>query len=162
MNRYFEIIKHLHENDIRYLLAGGLASNLYGAERATRDIDLIIDFEKENLNKFEKVVKSLGFSELLPLFARDLWDPKYRKMLLEEKNLIAFTYFNAPRGELVIDLILNAPKSFEIMWSAKSTRYNEGIPLHMVNVDHLIEMKELANRPQDVYDVMQLKRLYAK
>lgn len=162
MNRYFEIIKHLQENDIRYLLAGGLASNLYGVERATRDIDLIIDFEKENLIKFEKVVKSLGFHERIPLFARDLWDPKYRKMLLEEKNMIAFSYYNAPRGELVIDLILNSPQSFETMWASKAIRNDGGTTLYLVNVEHLIEMKEIANRPQDQYDVIQLKRLYAK
>jgi len=56
MNPYFEISKHLRGHKIRYLLAGSLASNLYGAERATRYIALIVDFEKENHITFEKTL----------------------------------------------------------------------------------------------------------
>jgi len=34
---------------VRYLLAGGIAVNLYGIERATADIDIIVDLEDDNL-----------------------------------------------------------------------------------------------------------------
>ncbi|MDZ4822286.1 MAG: hypothetical protein SH856_02390 [Flavobacteriales bacterium] len=159
MNSYYEIVKHLNAKNVRYMVAGGFAANIYGVQRGTRDIDLIIEFEKENLLTFEQIVKSLGFRERVPVFARDLWDSAYRKKLRVEHNMLAFSYHDIQRGVLIVDVILNAPRSFEEMWNEKHVRYDQNIPINLVSIDHLIEMKAAANREQDQFDIVQLKRI---
>jgi len=47
------LFKSLADNKVKYLLCGGLAVNLYGIPRMTADVDLLIDWEKENIEKFE-------------------------------------------------------------------------------------------------------------
>ena len=43
------------------MVAGGIAVNLYGIERATADVDLIIDLDEENTSKFVRVAKKARF-----------------------------------------------------------------------------------------------------
>ena len=52
---------------IRYLVAGGVAVNLYGIERATGDIDLVVHLERNNLEKFVEVMKEFGFKPKVPV-----------------------------------------------------------------------------------------------
>lgn len=162
MNRYFEIVKHLNAGNVRYLVAGGVAANLFGVPRSTHDIDLVVDFEKENLLKLETIIKSLGFRERVPVFARDLWDVAYRKQLRDEKNMLAFTYLETSKGIVSIDLIMNSPFTFEEMWKAQTSRSDGITDMKLVAVEHLMEMKRIAGRPQDIFDIVHLKNLYEK
>jgi hypothetical protein len=41
------------------MVAGGVAVNLYGIERATVDIDIILQLDKKNLLRFVDAEKSL-------------------------------------------------------------------------------------------------------
>lgn len=159
---YFELLGKLSEENVRYLLAGGLAANLYGVERATRDIDLIIDFDKENLQKFEHVVQSFGFKERVPVFARDLWDIAYRRKLRDEKNMLAFSYYDLYSGVFIVDVLLHTPQSFDAMWARKQIRKSGETSISIVSVEDLLEMKTLANRDQDNFDIIQLKKLHGK
>lgn len=45
---YLAIFKKLNEKEIRYIVAGGIAVNLYGIPRMTYDVDLILDLEDKN------------------------------------------------------------------------------------------------------------------
>ena len=52
----------LNKNNVQYLVAGGVAVNLYGIERATSDIDLVVYLESENLGRFIDVMKGLALN----------------------------------------------------------------------------------------------------
>ncbi len=163
MNRYFEITKHLNDAGVRYLVAGGFAANMYGVPRMTQDIDLIVEFEKENLLKLENTIKSLGFTERVPVLARDLWNIAYRKKLREEKNMLAFTYHDPRKSQVEIDIILDQPFTFEELWAKQESRSSgDGTLMRLVSVDQLIAMKNAVGRSQDMFDVIHLKRLYSK
>jgi len=41
---YLQLFKKLSEEQVRYLICGGLAVNIYGIPRMTADIDLLLDF----------------------------------------------------------------------------------------------------------------------
>lgn len=45
---YLAIFKKLNEKGIRYIVAGGIAVNLYGIPMMTYDVDLILDLEDKN------------------------------------------------------------------------------------------------------------------
>jgi hypothetical protein len=46
MTPYKKLFLNLFEHNIRYLVAGGFAVNLHQVQRATVDIDLILDLKK--------------------------------------------------------------------------------------------------------------------
>ena len=60
MQIFKKLFSQLNANHVRYLVVGGVAVNLYGIERATADIDMVLALNKENLRKFIEVAKSLG------------------------------------------------------------------------------------------------------
>ena len=59
MINFERLFSVLNRNKIRYLVVGGIAVNLYGIERATADIDLVVDLEDRNLKRFVSVIKGV-------------------------------------------------------------------------------------------------------
>jgi hypothetical protein len=48
-----KIFDVLNQYNVKYLVCGGLAVNIYGIPRMTADIDLLLDFEESNVLNFE-------------------------------------------------------------------------------------------------------------
>ena len=74
MEHIAKLFKELSQNKVRYLVCGGLAVNVYGIPRTTADIDLLLDFEENNILSFEKVVTSQNYKPLLPIKLNSLID----------------------------------------------------------------------------------------
>lgn len=68
-NRVLRVCRLLNRHRVRYLLAGGVAANLHGSVRATRDVDILVPRDHRNM---ARLVKAL--SELPCRIAREL-DP---------------------------------------------------------------------------------------
>ncbi|MEK6682543.1 MAG: hypothetical protein AABY79_11335, partial [Nitrospirota bacterium] len=53
-----EVVKRLDEAGIPYMITGSIAANFYSIPRMTRDIDIVIELKKSNVervyNAFEK------------------------------------------------------------------------------------------------------------
>ncbi len=64
---YLELFKRLSQQKIRYLICGGLAVNIYGIPRMTADIDLLLDFTDDNIEKFETAIKLLMYQSVFPI-----------------------------------------------------------------------------------------------
>ena len=156
---YLSLFKSLYEENIRYLICGGLALNLYGVPRMTADIDLLLDFEKENLKSFEKVLKSLNYEQLIPVPFSSLSKESVRKELKQKKNLVAFSFFNHDKGVMSVDILINMPTSFNEYWKRKKVRSAENIKLWLVDPNDLIEMKKRSNREQDKDDIVSLQKI---
>ena len=69
-NRVLRVCRLLNRARARYLLAGGVAANLHGSVRATRDVDILVPKDRANT---ERVLKALA--ELPYGLAREL-DPE--------------------------------------------------------------------------------------
>jgi hypothetical protein len=69
---YVDLFRALDRDEVRYLLIGGLAINIYGVERATMDIDLMLALDDENLQRFLKTAESLNLVPVLPVKLTDL------------------------------------------------------------------------------------------
>ncbi len=80
------LFEKLYKNNIRYLITDGLAVNLYGVNRMTADIDLILDLTQDNIRQFHSTVKELDFIPLLLLPLNILEDKIERLKLIEEKT----------------------------------------------------------------------------
>jgi hypothetical protein len=46
MQLFKNLFSSLNKESVKYMVAGGIAVNLYGIERATADIDIILKLDK--------------------------------------------------------------------------------------------------------------------
>ncbi len=59
--RSVEAIVHaLNDAKVQYLIVGGLAVNAHGYERFTKDIDLVIGLEAENITRGLQTLLRIG------------------------------------------------------------------------------------------------------
>lgn len=157
---YEDLFKTLNENKVKYAITGGVAVNLYGIERATRDLDLLLAMDEENLLKAASVFKNLGYSPKVPVKAEDFANKQIREKWIKEKNMIVFSYIDLKNPYLLIDIIISSPLKYEDI--AKNINIlisrDEAIRVPVISVDDLIKMKKQANRSQDISDIEMLKK----
>lgn len=156
---YLGIFEQLHKHQVKYLLCGGLAVNIYGIPRMTADIDIILDFDKENLKQFEICIVNEFYQSQLPISLSLLSTQHERIKLIKEKNLIAFSYFNTRANVMSMDVLIDLPILFDQMWQRKNTRKSDDIDIHLVSLEDLIKLKEYSNRKQDQDDIYLLSQL---
>ena len=155
---YIQLFTKLYEQKVNYLICGGLAVNIYGIPRMTADIDLLIDFTAENVEKFDVVMKSLNYQPVLPIKIQSLINENDRVEAVKNKNLIAFSFYNLVNNIMNVDVLINTPFNFNELWNNKVIRKADETELYLVSVKDLIKMKEYANRVQDQQDIIFLKK----
>jgi len=151
-----DLFRALQLRNIRYLLCGGLAVNIYGIPRSTADVDIVLDFETENVTAFLNTIKILSFTSTLPLSFEVLIDLEERQKLIQQRNLIAYSFFNSERNVFSLDVLVKVPISFEEMWERRETRKFGNAKIQMVSMEDLILMKQATDRTQDKEDVILL------
>ena len=160
--QYEELFKALAKSNIRYLVCGGLAVNIYGIPRMTADIDLIIDFEKSNIQKLKVLLDGLNYHSAIPVSLIDLSDKSKREQLAKEKNMMAFSFYNSMSNFMSVDVLIDTPFSFDELWQKKEKRNLEDYEVYLASVEDMIRLKIYANRAQDQEDIILLSKLLKK
>ena len=156
---YIELFEQLHKHNIRYLICGGLAVNIYGIPRMTADIDILLDFEEENIARFEASMKVLDYHSSIPVSLKAMLNKSDRDKFIKDKNLIAYSFFNSRSGYMTLDVLIDVPFSFDVMWTQREIRNHEDLTINLVSLQHLIDMKKYSDRQQDNDDVLLLTKL---
>jgi len=159
MNLYKEIFGKLERAKIDYVIVGGVAVNLYGYARFTGDIDILLALNIENLNKMDKLMKSIGYSERQPVPIRDLSDSKLLDKHLKDKGMRAFTYVSSDMPQLDVDVIIEESKNFEKFKEHGNLIEVWDMKLPVVSIDDLICMKKKTGREKDIADAAALLKL---
>jgi predicted nucleotidyltransferase len=139
-----EVYRALNKNRIRYLVIGGIAVNLYGLTRLTRDLDLMIDLSEKSFNKFIKVIQGLGFETKIP---QSKWN-----------KLAAIAFINKNDETERIDVFLKTPTDFESAYKRRRIFVVDGLRISCISFDDLIQMKSKGERIRDWLDLGFLKR----
>ncbi len=149
LNKDFkEFIELLNEHDVRYLVVGGYAVNFHGYPRYTRDIDLWIWMDAENIKKLIGTIKDFGFGSL-ELTVSDFSNPE---------NIIQLGY-EPNRIDLLVDI---EGVRFNECFKRKEIAELEEVPVNFISMDDLIKAKTEAGRLQDLADAEQLKKIREK
>jgi len=159
---YEDIFKKLNQKGIKYLVAGGVAVNLYGVQRATGDIDLLLAMDRDNLIKFISLTKDLGLSPKIPVKAEDLADPEKRKSWKADKGMLVFSFIDPQNPYLLIDVLTEEPLPFAEVYGRRKNVTAWGIEVAVVSLEDLIRLKQMAGREQDLADVEALKKYGSK
>jgi predicted nucleotidyltransferase len=133
----------LDEAGARYVLIGGFAVILHGGERTTKDIDLLVDPEPDNVERLKRALSVLEDDAAREIDPDDL--KKYRVVRVAD--------------EVMVDLLATA---CEVTWSeasASAVRVDlQGTPVTYADVDTLIRTKRTV-RPSDAADRAWLESL---
>lgn len=135
------VVQALEEAGVDYALVGGLAVGVWGAPRATKDIDLLV--LPADIARAKQSVRARGYAlEALPMKFAD-------GMRLERVSK------TIGRELITVDFILVDP-NLEPVWRSRERRDTDVVPISVVSRDALIAMKLAAGRPQDQADVIRL------
>ena len=159
MQLFKNLFSSLNKESVKYMVAGGIAVNLYGIERATADIDIILKLDKKNLLKFVKVAKKLGLKPKLPLALDDFIDAERRKGWIVDKDMVVYSLYDAKNPFFLLDIFVEEPFNFDEVYEKRKKIEFENTIIPLVPIKVLIAMKEKSDRPQDKADTFYLKKI---
>ena len=159
MQLFKALFSSLNKASIKYMVAGGIAVNLYGIERATADVDIVLQLEKRNLLKFIGVAEKLGLKPKVPVKLEDFIDSEKRKSWRMDKGMMVFSLYDPKNPFFLIDIFTEMPFDFNTVYKLRKKMKFENIIIPVVPIKELIAMKEKSARPQDRADVFYLKKI---
>lgn len=144
MNLYDElvgVIQALDAAGVDYALVGGLAVGIWGAPRATKDIDLLV--RPEDVARAKAAVSGCGYTlEALPMRFSD-------GMEMHRVSKIA-------AGQLMTVDFLLVNANLEGVWQSRESHEIENASVRVISRQALIAMKLSAGRPIDQHDAIKL------
>lgn len=156
----FEVIfRALSDAKVRYLTVGGVAVLLHGVPRFTADLDLVLDFDAENLAAALEALASLGYRPRAPVQLFEFADPDKRADWIANKGLTVFSLWSARYPATEVDLFVQPPFSFDDAFR-RALHADLGVTsAFVVSRSDLIAMKGAVGRPKDLEDIRTLSLL---
>jgi hypothetical protein len=141
--RLIEVCRLLNQYKAKYLVVGGMACNLHGLIRATKDIDLLIPKDVDNTERVIEALSEIGFGMA-------------RELIAEEVVKKPFTIIgDIPR----IDLITVANKiKYEQAAPTALKETLDHVTIPYVDYENLVKSKQ-TSRLQDRADIETLERI---
>ena len=154
-----KVFREFNRRKVRYLVAGGVAVTLYGNPRFTKDLDLFLDPQEENVKRAVQAFKALGLAPRAPVKAEEFVSAEKREQWRKEKGMLAFTFVNPKNPFENVDLLFSAPMPFENAYRRKKIFRSKRIPVPTVGIKDLLRMKREAGRPHDLDDLLILDQV---
>lgn len=136
------VFKSFEENDVRYLIIGGIAAALHGVPRNTFDMDIIIEATPDNAEKVLKSLANAGMGTATLIDAQTLL----------KNEVTIFDDF------IQIDVQTRTPGlEFGKAWPRRQRMQVQEQFFFVVCKEDLIASKRAAGRPIDLEDVRLLE-----
>ncbi len=119
MIRLENFFSALNKKRVRYLIAGGMAVNLYGIERATADIDIVIDLKENNLQRFVSAARELKLKPKMPVKLEDLLKKEQRDSWVKEKGMTVFSIYDPKNPFFLLDVFVEMPFDFKKVYDVR-------------------------------------------
>jgi len=160
-NHINEILFALTDAEVEFIVGGGVAAVLHGVERVTLDIDLALDMEPANVEKFLQVMNKLGLQPRVPVPARDLMSREAVRRMIAEKGAMVFSFVDFNRPLRHVDIFLQGNLSFEELSRGARKIEIERRTIKIMGIGKLLEVKRAITplRDKDLIDIKQLEKL---
>lgn len=140
--------RSLNNNDVRYIMIGGFATNLHGYNRVTNDIDLWIDDTLHNRKNLRKALNEQGSGD---------YD------IIESMQFVpGWTDFQLNFG-FKLDVMTSVKGleniGFEECYNYAVVAEIENIQVKFLHLNHLIICKKAVGRPKDLLDIEELEKI---
>jgi len=139
-----DLLSAFAESGVEYLLVGGYAVGFHSRPRFTKDIDLWVGEESDNLDRVYRALATFG--------APDTVLEQLQHLGPEE-----ILYLGSP--PLRVDIFKRIPGvTFTSAFANRVETTWDGAPIRIICVDDLIAAKRASAREQDLLDVRELTR----
>lgn len=145
----------LNAAGVDFVVVGGLAANVHGSQRVTKDVDIAYHTEANNLRRLCKAVNAMQPRMLVP------GEPEGRPVTLTPDLLKRHPLLQLSTNVGEIDLLSSIAgfKSYGAIKDASEPLNIEGRDIRMLTRAGVIKSKRALNRPKDIDDINQLKAL---
>lgn len=139
-----EFIELMISANVRFVMIGGYAYNLYRNPRATGDIDFLVATTGENEKRLRHVLAEFGFGSTLPDEA---------KPLLESGKVLMLG-----RAPFRIDILTNIDGvTFEEVEATCQKIVLDQLSIPVISPELLLKNKIASGRPKDQLDAIELR-----
>jgi len=147
-----ELLRHLAAAEAKFIVVGGLAVNAWGVVRGTKDVDVVVDPDIENLKRVAEVAVAAGGhvqqGEAL------LGTPISIVSALSSGEQVVI---ETDLGRLDIVQGLEGVPSYEELRARSSEAEILGVTVAVCSLDDLKTMKRAAGRTRDLADLEDLE-----
>ena len=152
---YLNFFDSLEKFHVRYLLIGGYSINLYGFDRVTKDLDILIEISNENKNRFLEAVEDYGFNtkSLQKEFENKGFDG-----FLHEQNVVLQVH----PGPIEIIGSISGGIDFNKAYDKKNQLNVVGHHIKVISPEDLLKNKQSILREKDLPDIEFLLKLISK
>lgn len=158
-DRYLGIIDALERAGVRYVVAGGIAVNLHGFARFTKDLDLLLDLEPNNALRGMQALAGFGLRPRVAVSLEDFADASKREDWFTNRSMLVFQVWHPDDPFCTVDVFIRNPVDFEELWMRSVVNQIGSVACRIVSIDDLIAMKRAAGRPQDLRDIESLEQI---
>ncbi len=139
--------RKLNQNNVRFIMVGGLATRFHGYSRITEDLDMWIDDTPENRQNLRKAFDQLEYGDF----------PSIETM----QFVPGWTSFYA--AGIVLDIMTSMKGledlSFNECYTLAAHTQIEDVIVPFLHINHLIMNKKAVNRSKDQIDVEYLEKI---
>ena len=137
------LLKSLKEHRVQFVIIGATAFPVHGYSRATLDVDIFINPEKENAERTLAALRDFGY-DVTDITVEEL----LTKKILIRQYLVETDIHPFVKGV-----------SFDKVWANKTKAKFGDTFSWFASLDDLIKMKRAAGRPKDIEDLKYLLKL---
>ncbi|MDR3681904.1 MAG: nucleotidyltransferase [Flavipsychrobacter sp.] len=138
-----DFINALNNQQVEYILVGGLAVALHGYRRPTGDMDIWVNKTKDNYLKLVKAFSEFGLS---------IFDMTEERFLGDVVDVFTFG-----RSPVSIDIMAKLKGlEFEDVFQKAQFFNEDGINIRFIHLNGLIDAKKAAGRYKDLDDIEKL------
>lgn len=156
MDPLIHILDRLNEHGVEYVVVGGLAAVLHGAAVNTLDVDVVMAFTPENVERLHAALQGIN-----PRFR---FTPQRVPLHDDWHDLVAFKNLNLITDLGVLDVLGELPGVGTVgKLTGRTVGFAVGgVQFRMLDLDTLIAAKTAAGRPKDKLAVMELQAVKAR
>lgn len=149
MPQLTRILETLVDHQVEFIVVGGLAAVLQGAPVTTQDVDIVYDLSEANQRRLLGALEAMG-----ALFRGDKrrLQPNLSHLASRGHKLLTTTH-----GDLdCLGTIEEATAYEDLLGHAEWMKIGE-IPIRVLSLERLIQVKEQLTRPKDKLMLIQLQ-----
>lgn len=140
---FLAVLKALHEHGVEYILVGGLAVGFYDISRITKDLDIFVKREPQNIENLRRALTAV------------FQDDAIIEITFEELEKYPVLRYGTPL-DYYIDIMDRIGEAFSYNDLEYEIIESQGIPVRVATIATLIKLKKDPLRERDQLDVAYL------
>lgn len=142
---FADFLRLFNKHKVKYCIIGAFAVGFHGYPRFTKDIDILVEPNKDNAEKIIKAIREFG------MISKDLTEEDF-----SQKNKVIQLGYEPVRIDVLTSI---EGLEFKDVWKNKEKGMYGRVKVFFMGWHELKKSKEIAQRSQDQIDLEKLLRI---